>query len=240
MSLNIWRHVCHADVTQHYLTMNIFSLERMDDILIHSYPDWTTFIELWHQWQRTTPGWSASQWKVTSHLKISKPYSSKLLHSTLVLTSMNAPDAGTPRWNLRAAVFSRCGFVFFCCVDFFGYKAGFSLVQDFFLPRTFFSLPPTVFPAAVSFFPLRRECILSAANLFFAVARCFFLLRWIFPAANRYCLLAFLPAADCPNIFFMPQNCLSNSKQFRKKGQDTQDDVIILCETTQVLYIWDV
>lgn len=89
----------------------------------------------------------------------------------------------------------------------------------FFLPRIFFSLPPTVFPAAVSFFPLRRECILSAANLFCAVARCFFLLRWIFPAANRYCLLAFLPAADCPNIFFMPQNRFLTRDNFARKDK---------------------
>jgi hypothetical protein len=45
------------------------------------------------------------------------------------------------------------------------------------------------------------------------------LLRWIFPAANRYCLLAFLPAADCPNIFFMPQNCFLTRNNFARKDK---------------------
>ena len=112
--------------------------------------------------------------------------------------------------------------------------AGFFPASDFFFPASDrFSCCCIIFPAASRMYSFCCKPVFCCCEVFFLAAL-------DFSRCESVLFACVSPCCRLPKHFFYASKPLSNSKQFRKKGQDTQDDVIILCETTQVLYIWDV
>ena len=113
---------------------------------------------------------------------------------------------------------------FFRCGNFFGCKAGLSLLLVFFLPRPVFFLPRT------GFFPPRTvfsRCLQNA----------FFLLQWCFCAAARcfFCCFEFFPLRSgifCWRFFPAAETAFSRCKAFFSCCQTLfRSDVFFLLRT---------